>query len=462
MEELIISPSSSSSLVTLPQQNPTPPIQQKLQFLLQTQPDWWVYAIFWQASHDDNGNLYLSFGEGHFQGTKETSPKFSNPVPTKKFTKTPTTENINDAEWFYVMSLTRTFPVNNSSSSASTAPSSLLGKSFALGSVLWLNSKHELQYYKCDRSNDAQLHGIQTLISIPTQNGVVEMGSYDSIKQNWNLVQHVKSLFQPLPDPLPVQILNDHTISFADIGVAAGIQETKKRKQTQSPPPNNNQKDSYVDSEHSDSDCPTLPTTSTPTASEPKRRGRKPVLGRETPMNHVEAERQRREKLNHRFYALRAVVPNVSRMDKASLLSDAVAYINELKAKIEYLESHQQREGNKRVKTEMMDTMDNQSTATTSTIVDQGRPGPGGPGPFGLEIDVKIVGPDAMVRVQSENANHPGARLMGALRDLEFQVHHASMSCVNDLMLQDVVINVPDGMRNEEGLKSAILMRLDQ
>jgi len=252
MEELIISPSSSSSLVTLPQQNPTPPIQQKLQFLLQTQPDWWVYAIFWQASHDDNGNLYLSFGEGHFQGTKETSPKFSNPVPTKKFTKTPTTENINDAEWFYVMSLTRTFPVNNSSSSASTAPSSLLGKSFALGSVLWLNSKHELQYYKCDRSNDAQLHGIQTLISIPTQNGVVEMGSYDSIKQNWNLVQHVKSLFQPLPDPLPVQILNDHTISFADIGVAAGIQETKKRKQTQSPPPNNNQKDSYVDSEHSD------------------------------------------------------------------------------------------------------------------------------------------------------------------------------------------------------------------
>lgn len=464
MEELIMSPSSSSSLVSQPQENPipTPSLQQKLQFLLQSQPDWWVYAIFWQASHDDNGNLYLSFGEGHFQGTKETSPKFPTPISTKKFTKTPTTENINDAEWFYVMSLTRTFTVTNSSSSTPPTPSSLLGKSFALGSVLWLNNKQELQFYKCDRSNEAHLHGIQTLISIPTQDGVVEMGSYDSIKQNWNLVQHVKSLFQPLPDPLPVQVLNDNTISFADIGIVAGIQETKKRKQAQTPP--NNKKDIYVDSEHSDSDCPMLPTTTTPTASEPKKRGRKPVIGRETPMNHVEAERQRREKLNHRFYALRAVVPNVSRMDKASLLSDAVTYINELKAKIEYLESQQQREGNKRVKTEMMDTMDNQSTTTTttSTIVDQSRPGAGGPGPFGLEIDVKIMGPDAMVRVQSENANHPGARLMGALRDLEFQVHHASMSCVNDLMLQDVVINVPNGMRSEEGLKSAILMRLDQ
>lgn len=177
----------------------------------------------------------------------------------------------------------------------------------------------------------------------------------------------------------------------------------------------------------------------------------------------MEAERQRREKLNHRFYALRAVVPNVSRMDKASLLSDAVAYINELKGKIDELESQQQR-GNKKVKLEMMDNnMDNQSTTTTtttSTVVDQlTRPLVC----CALEIDVKIIGPDAMVRVQSENVNHPGARLMGALRDLEFQVHHASMSCVNDLMVQDVVVKIPNGMRSsEEGLRSAILMRLDQ
>ncbi|TKY64130.1 Transcription factor bHLH14 [Spatholobus suberectus] len=453
MEELIISPSSSSSLVSLTQENPTltPTLQQKLQFLLQSQPDWWVYAIFWQASNDENGNLFLSFGEGHFQGTKETSPKLltaPHPNPMKKFARSPSNDNINDAEWFYVMSLTRTFPVANASSS------SLPGKSFALGSVLWLNSKHELQFHNCERSNEAHVHGIETLICVPTQNGVVEMGSYDSIKQNWSLVHHVKSLFEST-NPLPLNnnsILNDHPISFADIGVVAGIQETKKRKQTQTPP---NKNDNYVDSEHSDSDCPTLPTTT----EVPKKRGRKPVLGRETPMNHVEAERQRREKLNHRFYALRAVVPNVSRMDKASLLSDAVAYINELKAKIEYLESQQHRESNKKVKVEMADTTDNQSTATTSIVVDQTG---SGPGPHGFGLEVKLVGPDAMVRVQSENVNHPGARLMGALRDLEFQVYHASMSCVNDLMLQDVVVKVPKGMTSEEGLKSAILMRLDQ
>jgi transcription factor MYC2 len=46
----------------------------------------------------------------------------------------------------------------------------------------------------------------------------------------------------------------------------------------------------------------------------PRKRGRKPANNREEPLNHVEAERQRREKLNQRFYALRAVVPNVSKV----------------------------------------------------------------------------------------------------------------------------------------------------
>jgi transcription factor MYC2 len=193
----------------------------------------------------------------------------------------------------------------------------------------------------------------------------------------------------------------------------------------------------------------------------PKKRGRKPGLGRGAPLNHVEAERQRREKLNHRFYALRAVVPNVSRMDKASLLSDAVSYINEMKAKVDKLESKLQRES-KKVKLEVADTMDNQSTTTS---VDQAACRPnsnsGGAG-LALEVEVKFVGNDAMIRVQSDNVNYPGSRLMSALRDLEFQVHHASMSSVNELMLQDVVVRVPDGLRTEEALKSALLGRLEQ
>ncbi|GMN42834.1 hypothetical protein TIFTF001_012037 [Ficus carica] len=537
MEDLMISPSSSSSLVSLSTTTQEPAalltLQQRLQFIVQSQPDWWAYAIFWQTTNDENGRLFLAWGDGHFQGLKDTiSPRSSNSnsnnncspatnqysamsvglhAERRKILKgiqslindnnLPDIDNVmainddvTDAEWFYVMSLTRSF----------LAGVGVPGKTLSTGSLVWLSGVHELQFYNCDRAKEAHLHGIETLVCIPTSTGVLELGSTDIIRENWGLVQQVKSLFGSdflltspqtnQSDTGPIQFLNK-SISFADIGIIAGVEEDdkytpdqinkketldlmtmKKRKKEDGNNP-------YVDSENSDSDCPLMAANNNNNNNNnnigedkrtPKKRGRKPGLGRDTPLNHVEAERQRREKLNHRFYALRAVVPNVSRMDKASLLSDAVSYINELKAKIEDLESQLHRDqGNKKVKLEMADTsLDNQSTTTitTMTTVDQTRPNSSnnnnnnnpGPGDVGHEIEVKIVGTDAMIRVQSENLNYPAARLMGALRDLEFQVHHASVSSINDVMLQDLVVKVPEGIvRTEDGLKSALLRRLE-
>ncbi|GMI98479.1 hypothetical protein like AT4G17880 [Hibiscus trionum] len=489
MEELMISPSSSSSLVSFSQETPPSSLQQRLQFMIQSQHDLWAYAVFWQTLNDDLGRLFLAWGDGYLQCTKDTSPKRkvmkgiqaligdNHDIDTSIIDGT----DITDVEWFYMMSMTRSF----------SAGDGIPGKALSTGSLVWLTGAHELHnFYNCERAREAQMHGVETLVCIPTSCGVVELGSSEMIRENWGLVQQVKSLFgsdligsvqkQSIQNltPGPIQFL-DRNISFADIGIIAGVQEEDdatpdvKTKQDEDDNNNNNQakKDSsklgqpsYADSEHSDSDFPLLAMNNVEKRA-PKKRGRKPGLGRETPLNHVEAERQRREKLNHRFYALRAVVPNVSRMDKASLLSDAVSYINELKAKIEELESQLQKEC-KKVKVEMVDnTTDNQSTTTSeeqATRPSDSSPATGTGGTGGLELDIKIMGNDAMIRVQSENVKYPGVRLMCAIRDLEFQLHHASMSCVNDLMLQDIVVRVPDGFRTEEGLKSALGRRLDQ
>ncbi|XP_021889655.1 transcription factor MYC2 [Carica papaya] len=493
MDELIISPSSSSSLVSFSQE-PTTALQQRLQFIVQTQPESWAYAIFWQTLNDDNGRIYLGWGDGHFQGAKEnntstnTNHHLFHTHRRKDVMKgiqalLGDTHNdminvsmmdgsdVTDVEWFYVMSLTRSFPAGDGGP----------GKALTTGSLVWLTGGHELQLYSCDRAKEANMHGIETLVFVPTSNGVLELGSSDLIRENWSLVQQVKSLFasdlitlvskQPSPNPTPIPFL-DRNISFADIGIIAGVQEEdaspkdrdNKEPRKDSSPAKPGQS-SFVDSENSDSDCPLMNNVG-PIVEKKlhKKRGRKPGLGRETPLNHVEAERQRREKLNHRFYALRAVVPNVSRMDKASLLSDAVYYINELKGKIEELESQLQKES-KKVKLEMADNLETQSTTTSVDQTKSNNSGTGSGGSNiggGLEIEVKVVGNDAVIRVQSENVNYPAARLMSALRELEFQVHHASMSCINELMLQDIVVRVPEASRtDQDALKSALLRRLD-
>ncbi|RYR79255.1 hypothetical protein Ahy_A01g004084 isoform C [Arachis hypogaea] len=218
------------------------------------------------------------------------------------------------------------------------------------------------------------------------------------------------------------------------------------------------------DSDHSDLEASVVKEAVEP-EKRPRKRGRKPANGREEPLNHVEAERQRREKLNQRFYALRAVVPNVSKMDKASLLGDAISYINELKSKLQGLESEKGE-----LSKQLEDSKKELELASKNSGAAQAAPPPL-PAPLDkeqrsragvngklidLEIEVKIIGWDAMIRIQCSKKNHPAARLMAALKDLDLEVHHASVSVVNDLMIQQATVNMGSRFYTQEQLMLAL------
>ncbi|KAJ1289254.1 hypothetical protein BS78_02G150200 [Paspalum vaginatum] len=149
--------------------------------------------------------------------------------------------------------------------------------------------------------------------------------------------------------------------------------------------------------------------------------------------SHVESERHRREKLNRRFCDLRAAVPTVSRMDKASLLADAAAYIAELRARVAQLEA--------------------ESRLATTARWPHFSVSPGTED----AVEVRMLGPVAAAVRATSAAPHAPARLMGALRSLGLHVQHACVTRMQGLTVQDIVVDVPATLQDGNGLRAALL-----
>ncbi|KAJ0968648.1 hypothetical protein J5N97_025565 [Dioscorea zingiberensis] len=391
-----------------------------LHHLLHSRGEAWSHAIFWRASPD---LLLLSWADGLFFGSEST-------------------------KWFYILSSKRSFPSGDFST--------LLSLSFSSSSFIWLSGSPSLQSSGCPRAEEAQAHSIQTLVYIPiSSTGVLELASTIHLPEDSLLIQQAFSILSSLLQNINT---NNSTIQYP----TPTLMTVKKKSPS-------------LDSEDSDSDH----------HRRPRKRGRKPASTEsETPVNHVKAERQRREKLNRRFYALRSVVPNVSKMDKASLLADAVTYINELRTRVTELETEQQYSLIKK-KDQNINMMNNtvdqsltgtNNTTTTSTAATttsaanvnvscwNNDHGGGVLLGMGMKLEVRMVGQlEAVIRVQSGCGGHPAARLMSALSELELQVRHASVTRFqDDVMLQDVVVMVPHAaLQLEDALFSALVSKLD-
>ncbi|WVZ91827.1 hypothetical protein U9M48_037950 [Paspalum notatum var. saurae] len=181
-----------------------------------------------------------------------------------------------------------------------------------------------------------------------------------------------------------------------------------------------------------------------------RRRGRKPgprtTNGRPA-ITHVQAERQRRDKLHRRFCELRAAVPTVSRMDRASLLADAARYIAELRGRVEQLEAEQD--------PALVAPAPTVTTSSSHSLVS-------GLGVREEELEVRMAGPEAAVLRMTTAARHAPARFMDALRSLDLPVRHACVCCVGGVTVLDALVDVSTAaaLRDEGGLRAALLHRL--
>ncbi|KAK1359153.1 Basic helix-loop-helix transcription factor [Heracleum sosnowskyi] len=105
--------------------------------------------------------------------------------------------------------------------------------------------------------------------------------------------------------------------------------------------------------------------------------------------DHIMAERKRREKLSQRFIALSALVPGLKKMDKASVLGDAIKYLKQLQEKVKTLEEQTRRKSTESVALANKSSSDDRAA---SIPVEESLP----------EIEVRISDKDILIRIHCE------------------------------------------------------------
>ena len=94
-------------------------------------------------------------------------------------------EEVTDTEWFFLVSMSQSF----------VSGSGLPGQAFHTSSPVWVTGAERLADSPCERARQGQVFGLQTLVCIPSANGVVELGSTEVIVQNPDLMNKVRVLF---------------------------------------------------------------------------------------------------------------------------------------------------------------------------------------------------------------------------------------------------------------------------
>ncbi|RLN42823.1 hypothetical protein C2845_PM01G32870 [Panicum miliaceum] len=142
--------------------------------------------------------------------------------------------------------------------------------------------------------------------------------------------------------------------------------------------------------------------------------------------DHIIAERKRREKINQRFIELSTVIPGLKKMDKATILSDAIRYVKELQEKLRRGGWREQRQN---IETRLVLVKRPCLHAAAATDDDGSRQRSASPGtPTELpEIEVRFSEKNVMVRVHCEKSKGVVVKVLTEIEELQLTVIHANV-----------------------------------
>ena len=92
---------------------------------------------------------------------------------------------VSDPSWFYLTSMTVSFG----------SGSGLPGKAFATYKPVWITGSELILGSGCDRAKTGGEFGLQTIVCIPLDNGVLELGCTAEIQQTPDLLNKIRVIF---------------------------------------------------------------------------------------------------------------------------------------------------------------------------------------------------------------------------------------------------------------------------
>ncbi|RDX69259.1 Transcription factor bHLH25, partial [Mucuna pruriens] len=127
-------------------------------------------------------------------------------------------------------------------------------------------------------------------------------------------------------------------------------------------------------------------------------------------IDHIMAERRRRQELTERFMALSATIPGLNKTDKASVLRAAIDYVKQLKERVQELEKQEKKRS---VESVVFMKKPTTSCETSCSILP--------------EMEARVLGKEVLVEVHCEKENGIELKILDHLENLHLSVTGSSV-----------------------------------
>ncbi|KAI9107583.1 hypothetical protein K1719_021620 [Acacia pycnantha] len=140
-------------------------------------------------------------------------------------------------------------------------------------------------------------------------------------------------------------------------------------------------------------------------------------------LDHIMAERKRRQELTEKFIALSATIPGLKKIDKASILSEAIIHVKQLQERVKEFEEQNKKMINGTVKSSLLSKK--KKKKKKSLFINEALP----------EVEARVLHREVLIRIHCEHQKGIILNLLAQLHSLHFSIiAHSALPFGNSIL----------------------------